>query len=95
MPQFPGGDVAMIKYIQKHFRMPQYNHLVSKGTVYVKFVVTPEGDLTNITIERGLSEELDSEAIRTISSMPKWTPGKYRGRKVPVRMVIPIKIVFQ
>jgi protein TonB len=94
-PQFPGGDVAMAKYIQKNFKMPQYSHLISKGTVYIKFVVTADGDLSNITIERGLSEEIDREALRTIESMPKWTPGKYRGRKVAVRMVIPIKIVYQ
>lgn len=93
-PQFPGGDNEMARFIQKNYKVSNFMDVTDQGTVYVRMVVTKDGDITDIEIARGVSLYVDKEALRVVKIMPKWIPGKYRGRNVNVRMVIPIRIVF-
>lgn len=95
MPMYPGGDIEMSKFIQKMYKLPIYLDHTEQGTIYVKFVVSDKGEIKNVGIERGINPEMDREAIRVVQAMPTWTPGKYRGRNVSVRMIIPIKIRYQ
>ena len=95
LPEFPGGDGAMASFITKNFKLPKHGDISDQGTIYVRFVVTSKGEITDITIARGINRDMDKEAMRVVESMPSWTPGKYRGRNVSVRMVIPIKIRYQ
>lgn len=94
-PLFPGGgDPAMMSFIQKNFRFPKNSLDIEQGTIYVRFIVTSKGDITEVSIARGVSPELDREAMRVVQSMPTWEPAKHRGRPVNVRMVIPIKVRY-
>lgn len=91
MPQFPGGMNEMIKYLGKNIRYPQQASKDSiQGRVIVQFIVNKEGNITQPTILRSVSPELDAEAIRVVSSMPQWTPGKQRGMPVNVKFTLPI-----
>ena len=85
----------MMTFIQKNYRFPRHNDFYNQGIIYVRFVVSHKGDIMNVEIERGIDPDLDKEAIRVVSSMPQWEPGKHRGRPVNVRMIIPIKIKIQ
>ena len=91
-PSFPGGDQAMMSFIQGNFKFPRSNFHNEQGTIYVKFLVTHTGIVNDVKIERGISPELDKEALRIVRSMPNWEPAKHRGRPVNVRMIIPIRI---
>jgi periplasmic protein TonB len=94
LPEFPGGDGAMAAFIVKNYKLPKHYDITDQGTIYVRFVVTSKGDITDVSIARGINREMDREAMRVVETMPSWTPGKYRGRNVSVRMVIPIKIRY-
>ncbi|TXK52635.1 energy transducer TonB [Pontibacter qinzhouensis] len=96
MPAFPGGDAAMFTFISKNIKYPQQAiraHI--EGTVYVSFVVSRTGEISDIEVLRGLGAGCDEEAVRVIKSMPKWAPGKQNGRTVPVRYNIPIKYTLK
>ena len=91
MPQFPGGEEALMKYLRESVRYPafaQKNKI--EGRVVCTFVVTTEGDVINVTVAKGVSPELDSEAMRVILNMPDWTPGKKDGKNINVYYTIPI-----
>lgn len=96
MPQFPGGDAELMKYIQKNIKYPpiaKENGIT--GTVYVQFVVDQNGEVVDIVVVRGApSKDLDQEAMRVIKSLPKWTPGKQTGKPVRVQFTLPIKFVL-
>jgi TonB family protein len=64
------------------------------GRVYVQFVIGYDGYVTNITIVKGVDNYLDAEALRVISTLPKWEPGKQRGKNVPVSFIIPINFIL-
>ncbi len=96
MPQFPGGDQELLSYIAKNLRYPaiaQENGI--QGKVFIRFVVTANGDVKNVTVVRSLDNSCDKEAIRVISSLPKWIPGKQNGRNVPVYYTVPITFRLQ
>ena len=91
MPEFPGGDLGLAKYIKKNIKYPKIakdNNIT--GKVYVSFIVDKFGSATNVKIVRGVDENLDAEAIRVIKSLPKYKPGKQRGEAVRVMFTIPI-----
>ncbi len=91
MPQYPGGMSEMMKYLGKNIRYPQQAYKDSiQGRVIVQFIVNKEGFITQPRILRSISPELDAEAIRVVSSMPQWTPGKQRGVPVNVKFTLPI-----
>ncbi|HEY0770125.1 MAG TPA: TonB family protein [Sphingobacteriaceae bacterium] len=92
MPRYEGGTEAMMKFIQKKIRVPNsFRYMPEGGTVYVRFVVRPDGKVTDVEVIRGLSKDCDKEAARVISIMPGWIAGMQNGTSVPVRMVLPIK----
>jgi protein TonB len=88
---FPGGQAALQKWIVENIQYPQASiDMGDQGKVYLSFVVEPDGSITNIVVERGVSNELDREAKRVVRAMPKWTPGESKGKKARVRCRIPI-----
>ena len=92
MPEFKGGEKALLKYIADHVVYPEMakeNDI--QGTVYVGFVVNEKGKVTNVSILRGVDPLLDKEAIKVIENLPDWKPGKQSGKNVKVRMQVPIK----
>lgn len=94
MPTFPGGMAELMKYIQKNIQYPQVEKEADiQGTCYVKFVVEPNGVISNVEMAKGVKggPGLDKEAIRVVKSMPNWTIGKQNGRPVRVLMNLPIK----
>jgi protein TonB len=95
MPIFPGGDLGLMKYIQKHVKYPaiakEYN---ITGKVYVSFIVDKSGSVTNVKIVRGVDKNLDAEAMRVVKSLPKYKPGKQRGKAVRVMFTIPINFTL-
>lgn len=95
LPEFPGGDPAMMSFVQSGYKFPRHLDIVEQGTIYVRFTITHKGDVSDVKIERGISPDLDKEALRVVKSMPQWQPGKHRGRPVNVNMIIPIKIRYQ
>ena len=95
-PGFPGGDEARIKYLQNNIKYPQMARESGiQGTVYVTFVVERDGKVTNVQILRGIGGGCDEEAIRVIKNMPRWNPGKQRGKPVRVQFNMPIKFTLQ
>ena len=91
MPEFPGGMGEMMKYLSMNVRYPEAAQKAGlQGRVVVQFVVEADGSISNANVQRGVSEELDAEAIRVIEKMPKWTPGMQNGKAVRVKYSIPI-----
>lgn len=91
MPQFPGGQVEMNKYISENLQYPK----VAKdngiqGRVVLRFVVDKDGSISDVQVVRSLDPSCDKEAVRVIKSMPKWNPGKQNGREVPVYFTLPV-----
>lgn len=90
-PEFPGGDMAMFKYLMENITYPEDAVKDSiQGRVNVSFVVTANGSIDDIEIRRSISPSLDKEAIRVVKSMPKWRPGEKGGKKVSCQYMLPI-----
>lgn len=95
-PSFPGGDEARIRFLSENIRYPQMARESGiQGTVFVTFVVERDGSVTDVRILRGIGGGCDEEAIRVIKAMPKWNPGKQRGRPVRVQFNMPIRFTLQ
>lgn len=95
-PEFPGGDAARTKFLNDNINYPviaQENGI--QGRVICNFVVERDGSITDVQVVRGVDPSLDKEAIRVIKSMPKWLPGKQRGKPVRVRFTLPITFRLQ
>ena len=96
MPQFPGGEKEMMKFIKNNLRYPSLaaeNGI--RGTVIVNFVVDHEGKITRIKVVRGIGGGCDEEAMRVLTKMPNWSPGRQGGKPVLVSYTVPIKYVLQ
>ncbi len=96
MPEFPGGELALRKYIANAIKYPviaQENGI--QGKVYVTFVVDKDGSISDARIARGVDASLDKEALRVVGTLPKWKPGKQRGKPVRVSYTVPINFVLQ
>lgn len=94
MAEFPGGTAALMKWLSNNLRYPeaaQQNDI--QGRVTVKFVVEKDGRVSNPTIYKGVDKDLDREALRVVSKMPKWQPGKNNG--VPVRSYFNLPVTFR
>ncbi len=89
-PEFVGGQDALYEYLTKNIVMPQTEENV-QGSVIVNFVVDTSGNVINTQVLRGVHQAFDAEAIRVISNMPKWVPGKQNGKNVNVQYNIPIR----
>ena len=91
MPSYPGGDAAMMAYLQRKINYPTIARETNvQGTVYLSFIVDKQGAITDVKVKRGIGAGCEEEAIRVIKSMPSWTPGKSNGRPVFVNYVLPI-----
>lgn len=96
MPQYEGGMEAMMKFIQKKIRYPRVpRQLGIEGTVFVSFIVTGDGSVSDVRVIRGVHPDYDEEAVRVISMLPMWKGGRHNGRPVSVKMVLPIKFNLQ
>lgn len=96
MPEFPGGEMELRKYIANAVKYPEEAQKKGmQGKVYVMFTVTKEGGIADAKIARGVDPSLDQEALRVINSLPKWKPGKQRGTAVNVQYTVPINFVLQ
>lgn len=96
MPDFPGGDEARLTYLRDNIKYPQIARESNiSGTVHVTFVVEKDGRVTDIRILRGIGGGCDEEAMRVIKAMPRWKPGKQRGKPVRVQFNMPIKFTLQ
>ena len=91
MPRYPGGEQALLKYIVTNLKYPvEAQKAKEEGKVYIRFTVNENGYVKDPTVLRSVSPLLDNEAKRIISTMPKWIPGKQKGKNVSVYYVIPI-----
>ena len=96
MPEFPGGMGECMKFLGKNIKYPtisQENGV--QGRVIVQFVVNRDGSIVDPVVVRGVDPYLDKEALRVISSMPKWKPGKQRGKAVRVKYTVPVTFRLQ
>ena len=91
MPDFPGGMKALMEYLSQNIKYPAEAHAKGiQGRVIVCFVVKKDGSIDNIKVVRSVDPYLDKEAIRVITAMPKWKPGKQRGETVNVKFTVPV-----
>lgn len=90
-PVFPGGGPTMVAFINKQRRYPAEAYALGiEGRVTCSFVVNTDGKVSNITVLKGVEPSLNREAVRILSKMPPWTPGKIEGNTVPVRVICSI-----
>ena len=95
MPEFPGGDVEMRKFIAENTKYPEEAKAKGLvGKVFVQFVIDKEGSVVNIKIARGVDPILDNEAIRVVQSMPKWKPGEQSERIDGEKVWVPKNVSF-
>ena len=91
MPQFPGGQGVMMKYLAANIKYPASAVKAKKqGRVIVAFVIQKDGSVTNTRIVKSVDPELDAEALRIVKAMPNWTPGTQDGKPVDVNYTIPV-----
>ena len=96
MPSFEGGISEFYKFVGKHLKYPaQARRMGIEGKVYVHFVVSKNGSLSDIKVVKGIGAGCDEEVLRIINMSPKWNPGKQRGNPVRVRMMMPITFKLQ
>ena len=96
MPSFPGGNTALMKFLNENIHYPvvaQENGV--QGRVVVSFVVERDGHITDVQIARSVDPSLDKEAQRVVKSMPKWIPGKQNGSAVRVKFDVPVSFRLQ
>ena len=96
MPQFPGGEAALMKYLQSHINYPPMaaeNNI--QGRVVVQFVVDKTGKVGEVKVVRSVDKDLDKEAVRVCKSLPKFTPGRQNGQAVSVWYTLPVTFKLQ
>mgnify|MGYP001766068090 CR=1 FL=1 len=95
MPSFPGGESALFDYLRRNIDYPvQAREAGISGVVYIGFVVEADGSISTVTVQRELAGGCTEEAVRVISQMPKWNPGKQRGKPVRVRLSLPVRFTL-
>lgn len=91
MPRFPGGEAALMKYINSHINYPTAAAMNKiEGNVIVQFVVKKDGSIGEVKVVRSVEKNLDREAVRVIKSLPKFTPGRQNGEAVNVWYTLPV-----
>ena len=96
MPSFPGGMNECMKFLAKNMKYPVAAQQAKiEGRVIVQFVVDKDGTITDTKVVRGVSPEIDAEALRVVGMMPKWNPGKQRGKAVAVKYTLPMMFRLQ
>lgn len=91
MPQYPGGQIAMLKYIMENIKYPEQAMKEGiQGRVTVRFIVEKDGSISNVKPVLSVHPLLNKEAVRVVKSMPKWSPGKQNGKPVRVQFNVPV-----
>lgn len=91
MPTFPGGNSEFYEYVSKNLKYPRKALKAQvEGKVIVEFVVEEDGDISDIEILKGIGYDCDEEAVRVLKSSPNWIPGKQQGKKVKVKVMVPL-----
>jgi protein TonB len=97
MPEFPGGEAAMLQFLQKNIRFPALcRDKGIEGKVNLRFIVDKNGNITDVTVQHGVlgCPEYEREAIRSVKIMPTWSPGKMNGKPVAVYFSLPVSFSF-
>ena len=96
MPEFPGGDQAMMDFVAKNVQYPQEaKDKEISGRVLVSFVIEKDGSITDVKVVKGIGGGCDEEAVRVVKAMPKWKPGMDKGNPVRVHYVLPLIFKLQ
>lgn len=96
MPEYPGGEQAMMKFVADNVKYPQ--DAIDKeisGRVLVSFVVEKDGSIGDVKVVKGIGGGCDEEAVRVVNAMPKWKPGMDKGKPVRVSYMMPITFKLQ
>lgn len=92
MPEFPGGTAALMQYLRKNIKYPTIcQEQGIQGRVVVQFVVNKDGSIVDPEVIKPVNPYLDKEALRVISTMPKWKAGEQRGKPVRVKFTVPVQ----
>jgi TonB family protein len=96
MPSYPGGQEALFRLLARNIIYPDDDQKKGiQGTVFVKFIISKTGEITNPKVVRGVSPTLDKEALRVVGLMSNWTPGTHKGQKVDVEYSLPVNFVLK
>ncbi|MDR0541860.1 MAG: TonB family protein [Dysgonamonadaceae bacterium] len=96
MPGFPGGDAALMKFLNDNLKYPVVDmEQGTQGRVVLRFVVGIDGHISEVSVVRSLSPTTDKEAIRVVKAMPKWIPGRQNGKAVPVYYSLPVRFKLE
>lgn len=97
MPEYPGGDAALLKYLFENLPHPIISNVdgIPPMPVYVSYIVDKNGDVTNVHIEMGGDERINPSIIELVQSIRGYKPGHQRGKPVPVKFTLPIRIHFE
>ncbi len=94
-PSFPGGEEARRRYLEENLRYPTMAREAGiQGTVFLTFVVEPDGSITNVRVLRGIGGGCDEAAVRAVENMPRWEPGRQRGQPVRVQFNMPVRFIL-
>ncbi len=91
MPEFPGGQEALLKYLSSHIKYPSIcreNNI--QGRVVLQFIVNKDGSIVDVEVIKPVHPQLDKEAVRVVEGMPKWKAGSQRGKPVRVKYTLPV-----
>ncbi len=95
MPSFPGGEEELMKFLAENLEYPQdAREKGIQGKVYVTFIVEADGSVSNVKVLRDIGGGCGDEAARVVKTMPKWEPGKQKGKAVRVQYNLPVKFVL-
>ena len=96
MPEFPGGDQAMMDFVAKNVQYPkEAMEKEISGRVLVGFIVEKDGSISETEVVKGIGGGCDEEAVRVVKAMPKWKPGKQDGKPVRVHFILPLTFKLQ
>ena len=96
MPEFPGGETELLKYMARNVKYPAESiKNKEEGSLSLSFIINKDGSLSDIKVVKILTPLLDAEAVRVVKNMPKWTPGKVKGKVVRVAYTTPITYKYQ
>lgn len=96
MPTFPGGEAALLKYVNSNIKYPSISQEQDvQGVVLLRFVVLEDGRVGDVVVQKSLDKHCDAEAIRVVKTLPRFIPGKQQGKAVRVWFTLPIRFVIQ
>jgi len=91
-PEYPGGEEAMYAFLGSNINYPERaKQMGIEGVVYIQFVIDEFGNVTKVTLARGIGGGCDEEALRVVKNMRRWSPGRQAGHPVKVQFNLPVK----